>query len=365
MKFTCSRQALQSALGVLGSVIPSHSVKPILQNICFEPAGENQLSLSATDLDVGVKYLLEVENLSEPVSLALPAQRLNGIVRTVWGDKLSFDIKDYKATIGADRSSFRVPGEPGDEFPQIASLNEEEAMEVRAEDLARAIQQTIFATARDESRYTLAGIFMQANKNSLELAATDTYRLTVAKRKLRGNGGQSTAIVIAKGMQELAKLLDGEELVKFQITETQLLVKTSKASLASHLIEGQFPRYGDIIPKGNDRKVKVKREEFLQALNQAALVANELTHGVRLIVEAGKMRIQASSEKGDADITLEAEIEGAEVAANFNYTYLTEVLKVLTEETVTFQLKDNSSPGKIETDDYIYVVSPIYPKAGQ
>ena len=364
MKFTCQRGMLLQALGVLNSVIPSHSVRPVLQNIRFEVFDETSLKLSATDLDIGMTYILPVENVSDASAFVLPASRLSGIIREAWGDTIEFTIKDSKADIRTERGRFQIIGEEGADFPTIAEMEIEKSIELRAEDLMSAVQRVLFATARNEAMYSLAGVFVCIEGDAIEVVATDTHRVALSKKKLHGTSAETMkAIVLAKGMQELCKLLHDEEMVRIQITGTMFMAKTSRATLVSHLIEGQFPRYREVIPAAMPKSVTAKRDEFVQALRQAALLTNEITRAVKLTAEEGILTIQSTApEMGEAKIELDATVVGGPVTASFNCSYIADVLKVLGDDQVTLQLKDANSPGMISTDDYTYVVSPIYPK---
>ncbi|MFH0910535.1 MAG: DNA polymerase III subunit beta [Planctomycetota bacterium] len=364
MEFSCSRQKLHEVLGVLSSIVPLRSTKPVLQNIRMEAIGKEAVELAATDLDVGVRMTLEVENLTDPGDVVLPSGKLNSIVRDAWGEKVTVRIVENKAEILTEGARFEVLGESADEFPDIPALDEAQSVEIKAEDLAEAIAQTSFAAAREEARYSLAGIHLALSKKQLDMVATDTFRLALSRKGLRGNVSSPTsATILAKGMQELSKLLAGEELVELQLTDTQFFARTSRATLVSRLIEGRFPQYANVIPKDLDKKVTVDRERFMQALRQAAILANEETHAVNLTAGAGSLKVQAASlHGGEACIELAAEVEGGEVSISFNYGYLLDVLKVLSDEKVTLHLRDAESPARIDIRDYTYVVSPVCPR---
>lgn len=366
MKFVCQRQMLQQALGVLNSVIPSHSIRPVLQNIRFEAIDDRTLVLSATDLDIGMTYTIDVDQLEDPETLVLPASKLNGIIREAWGDSIAFEIKDAKATILTERGRFNIIGEQGDDFPVIEQLDESKSIEIRAEDMLKAVSRVLFATARNEAMYSLAGVYVNIEGDTMEIVATDTHRLALSTKKLHTPAANPMkAIVLSKGMAELCKLLHNEEMIRVQITDTMFLARTSRATVVSHLIEGQFPRYKEVIPSGFEKSMTVKRDELMQALRQAALLTNEVTRAVKLTTMDKMVVIQSvAPEMGEAKIELDAEVVGEETTVSFNCQYISDMLKVLDCEMVTMQLRDKNSPGMVQTEDYIYVVSPIYPKNG-
>ncbi len=360
MEFTCSRHALHEALALLNSVVPARSAKPILQNIRISGGEGNCIELAATDLEVGLLYRLDVETLSDPQTTALPAGELANIVRDAWGDSITIRIDNNRAEVVTEGGRFQIPGESADDFPDIPTVDESKAAEIRAEDLETAIGRVLFATAREEQQYALAGIYLAIEDKRLDLVATDTFRLALAQAPLHASAEPATAIVLAKGMHELQRLLSDEEMVRLQISDAQCFAATSRATLVSRLIEGKFPQYQNVIPKDLGRKVSVSRVRLLEALRQAAHLANPETRAVNLVAHDDCLEVRTSGgHGGEAELRIDAEVEGGEVSVQFNYTYLVDVLKVLEEETVTLQLRDRESPGRIDAKQYTYVLSPV------
>ncbi|MBN1256602.1 MAG: DNA polymerase III subunit beta [Planctomycetes bacterium] len=366
MLFTCSRAKLYEALSILSSIVPTRSAKPILQNICFEGVDKNRVEMTVTDLEVGMRYSLEVEDLKDPETVLLPSMELNNIVRDAWGDSLTLEVIDSRAKLTTEAATFNIPGEAAENFPKVPTLEEADATEILAADLERAIKEVLFATAREEQQYSLAGVFISLEGKHLELVATDTFRLALSKKNLRKKLKKArTAIVLAKGMHELLRILPNEEIIKLQITNSQLFAQTSRATIVSRLIEGNFPQYANVIPKDLDKSITVDRTRLAEALRQAAHVANQETRAITFSAGDGKLEIKASSvQAGNASIEIEAEIEGGATEVSFNYTYLQDVLKVLQEETITLQIHDQDSPTRIDTKGYTYVVSPVCTRTG-
>jgi DNA polymerase-3 subunit beta len=363
MEFTCQKTRLQEALSLIGSIVPAKSAKPVLQNIHFNPIEKNLLQLSATDLDVGVKYDVEVENLEGEDMVVLPANRLLNIVRDAWGDSITIKIDNNKAKIITEGAKFDVLGEAADEFPLIPDIDEKNSVEMMADDLAKAINQTAFATAREEERYALAGVNISMENDNIDIVTTDTFRLALSNKKLRTPvEEEKQAIVLVKGMNELNKLLAGEEIVKLNITDTYFFAKTSRATVMSRLIEGKFPNYKNVLPEDLDKCIKVKRDVFMQGLKQAAHMSNEETREVNITAHDSIVELKSNTASGgEADVKIDAEIEGGEVSVSFNYTYITDVIKVLEGDIVKLSLRDKASPGRIDEENYTYVISPISP----
>lgn len=366
MEFTCPRARLHEALSLLGSIVPSRSTKPILQNIHIKGTDKNTLEISATDYDVGVKYELQVDDLKDSDEVLLPCARFINIVRDSWGDSVTVKVNDNKASIITENAKFDIIGEDTGDFPSIPDIDENDSVEILAEDISKSIAMTVFATAKEEERYSLAGVNVCIDDKNVEVVTTDTFRLALSKCSLREKADEKkNAIVLVKGMNELVKLLAGEEIIKIQITDSQFFAKTSRATMMCRLIEGKFPQYNNVIPKNLDKKIKINKARFMQALRQAANLSNEETRAVNIIAHDSKVELRSTSVTGgEACIEVESEIEGGEISVSFNYTYLLDVLKVLEEEEVVINLKDKDSPARIDEKGYTYVVSPVCPRTG-
>ncbi len=364
MEFKCPRARLHEALTVLGNIVPSRSTKPILQNIHIKGTSDNRIMLIATNFDIGVKYEIIVDSLDNPCDILLPCSRFSNIVRDAWGEDITIKVNDNKASIITEKAKFEIMGESAEDFPEIKEIDEDKSIDVLAIEMAKSISKTIFATAKEEERYSLAGVNLSFKENVLDIVTTDTFRIAKSCCLLRKNiEEEKQAIVLDKGMHELLKLLNGEEILKIQITDTHLYAKTSRATMISRLIDGKFPQYDNVIPQNTDIKIKIKKDLFIQGLRQAANLSNEETNAVNISAHDSVLELKSESlTGGESFIEIEAEIIGGEVNATFNYIYLLEVLKVLEGENVILQLKDKESPAKIEEKNYVYVVSPVCPK---
>lgn len=199
MRFKCRKEALQEALSLLCSIVPSRSTKPIIQNIRVEGLENNIIEMCATDLDVGLRYTLEVNELSDPEAVILPSMELSSIVRDAWGESITIEVTDNQANVITEGAKFRLPGESADEFPTIPAIDEEIATEIRAEDMSIAIGQTLFATAREDHQYSLAGVYINLEGKKMEMVTTDTFRLALSTKPLHKEVEKATsAIVLAK-----------------------------------------------------------------------------------------------------------------------------------------------------------------------
>lgn len=363
MRFRCSRAKLHEALSLLCNVVPPRSSKPVLQNIVLRGNEDGTLSMTATDLEIAIRYRLEVEGLTDPEELLLPAVRFSGIVRDDWSETVSVSITDCKTEIETDNGRFHLLGAPVDDFPPFREMEEEKACEIQASAVMNAIGKTSFATAKGDARYALNGIFLRIEDGHIEFVASDTHRLSLVRKKAHGaTPGNAEAIVITKGMVELSRLCQDQELIKMQLTSHELLARTANAELVARLVDGQFPRYRDVIPKDLPNKMTMARELLNKTLRLVGQMTNEESHSVTIAASGEKVLVSASgSEAGDARVEIDGALEGEEVATAFNYHYLMDVIKVLEDDNISIRLVDGDRPVRIDEGDFTHIIMPIKP----
>lgn len=365
MKFSCSRSVLLDALSVVSDIPPQRSVKPILQNLCMRGNSDGTITLLATDLEIGIAYTFKVDSLSDPVTTLLPAAKLFGLIRDEWSESVEISIENDKAKITTANGSFHLLGMPPEEFPPMETIKEDqEIIEINGSDLSDAISKTIFSTAKSDTRYALNGILIHAEKNNIEFVSSDTHRLSLSRKKSRTTQTkQYEAIVISKGMATIGRISGEEEIIKLQITNHELIAQTSQATVVTRLVDGQFPRYKDVIPNNLEKKVTVSREMLIRSLRLGGQITNEETHSVSFVASGDKVLVNsAGNESGDGRIEIDAEVEGDEISANFNYTYLIDVLRILEDEKISIQFKDSENPARIDVKDYTHIIMPIKPR---
>jgi DNA polymerase-3 subunit beta len=266
MKVICNRGALLDALTVTGNVVASRTPKPVLQCVKLT-AADDRLTLAATDLEVAIRYSDSQVQVEQGGEALLPADKLRDIVRESMDDTLSIEVGADKegasaagvASIRGQDSHFKIYTQRPGDFPPVPDFSGEADFEITGGHLKQLIGQTLFAAAREQTRYAFNGVLMQAKAKKISLVSTDGRRLAMAKGdlvsdKLPKDGGK--AIVPTKALVLVDKLIDDpEETVGVQVRENQVIFHTPSATLTSNLVEGQFPPYEDVIPKDADKKL--------------------------------------------------------------------------------------------------------------
>ena len=368
MKVICNRGALLEALTVTGNAVQARTPKPVL--LCVKlTAGDDRLIIAATDLEVAIRYSDTQVQIEEPGEALLPADKFRDIVRESIDDTLSIEITGDSAHIKGHDSHFKIFTQPTSEFPPVPDFEGEADFEVPAGQLKQLIGQTLFAAARESTRYAFNGVLVSAKQKKLDLVSTDGRRLAQAKIDLTSTAKLDKdhkdgvkSIIPAKALNLLEKLIDDPaEMVGVQMRENQVIFHTSSATLTSNLVEGQFPPYQDVIPKDTDKKMTAGTADFLSAIKRAALLTTEESKGVRLqFSKKGLVLTSRSPESGEATVNFACKYEGSDVEIGFNPQFLTEALRVVDSDEISLELTAPNRPGLLRGGpNFLYVIMPV------
>lgn len=360
MRFTIDKNKFSEALSLVSAVVPERSAKAILQNFHLTGKEDNTIVLSATDLEIGLTLIVDVENMQDPTDVLLPASRLNALVKGSFSDSLDISVENSIAVIKTKQGRFQVPGQDSQDYPTVSDFKNENVVFIHGDDLADAVQKTVFATHKGDSRYSLNGIYVNIDGSHIEFVASDTFRLSLVKKKIRNpDAFAGDGILLTKGMTTLAKLAAGNDVVEVSLTPTELLAKTSHATVIIRRVEGMFPRYQDVIPAKSDLHFTVDRENFIRSLHSIGLLSSEETKSVVFTASESGLNVSANSENGEGSLDLDAETTEPGIQIKFNYQLLIDALKNVADEKVVVQYKDSDSPARLDSGDFTYVIMPI------
>ncbi|MFA6133337.1 MAG: DNA polymerase III subunit beta [Phycisphaerae bacterium] len=363
MKVIAQTAALQEALALAGSIVAARSPKPVLQ--CIKLVAANKmLTLMATDMEAACRYQIAAVQVEEEGEALVPADRLAGIVRES-GDEDSLTIQTDKeaCVVRSAAGRFKVFGFDPGEYPAVAEFAEKGDFQIAASVLTGMIGRTLFATAKAHSHYAISGVLWEASGKKLQMVATDGHRLAQAKGALpKAAARDVSAIVPAKLMSLIQRIAgDGEETLEVKIDENQILIRTARAVLVSSLVQGNFPKYGDVIPKECTRKAKIKTAVFEHRIRQAALLTNEESRGVRLAFSADQVTLSSRApEAGEAEVSCPITFEGEAMEIAFNPGFLTDALRVVHAEDITLEMNASNKPAVLKSgSDFLYVLMPV------
>ncbi len=370
MKLTIERAALLKALGHVQSVVERRNTIPILSNVLLSADGGG-VGFSATDLDMEIVDQTAA-NIEGSGQITAPAHTLYEIVRKLPEGSdvaLTYSGDDPRLVVQAGRSRFNLPVLPAGDFPVMSSDGLSAPIAIDTADLIRLIDKTRFAISTEETRYYLNGLYVHVvvedGQPKLRAVATDGHRLALAEMPApEGAAGSPGVIIPRKTINEIRRLLDDAgESVALQVSPQKVRFAFGEAALTSKVIDGSFPDYVRVIPKDNQKILKVDNALFSQAVDRVATISAEKSRSVKMAVESGKIVLTVRNmEAGQAVEELEVDYEGEGFEIGFNARYLLDVAGQITGETAEFRFADPASPTLVldpEDPGLQYVLMPL------
>ncbi len=368
MEIHITREDFLKELQRIQSIVERRNTTPILTNFLLE-ATADEVSISATDLELGFRGTLHAQTIV-PGSLALAARQTYDIVRELFPESeivLTTPEQNW-AQLTAGRAIFKIPSLRGEDFPPLPSYDEKEGVMLQDQTFREMITKTSFAISQDETRFALKGALFSLQNGEMRMVSSDGHRLAYIRRPHAGEATTPKEVIVPrKALEEIRKLLDedkSEEAAShLDVVGSHLIFKKEKFLLTSRLIEGQFPPYDQVIPKGYKKRAILNKEAFLGALKRVSLLSNEKSRPVRFDIQKGEMTLRSNSpELGEAVEGLEIDYNGENMHISFNARYLIDVLAVIEEETVFLELGDHFGPAILrpqEDTGYLCVVMPM------
>ena len=352
MQLTIERSALLRALGHVQSVVERRNTIPILSNVLLT-AGRDRLAFAATDLDMEMVDEAEA-NVNIEGQITAPAHTLYEIVRKLPDGaevSLTYSGDDPRLVVAAGRSRFNLPVLPAGDFPVMSNETSGTRFTLPKEDLARLIDKTRFAVSTEETRYYLNGLYLHTVSDGgiplLRTVATDGHRLALAETPApEGAAGGPGVIVPRKTIDQVRRLLDdGAGPVEVQVSAQKIRFEFGQASLTSKVIDGAFPDYLRVIPKGNDKQADIDNSLFAKAVDRVATISAEKSRSVKLAFDNDRVKLTVRNmEAGQAEEEVEIGYSDEPFEIGFNARYLLDVAGQITGEIATFMFADPASP---------------------
>ena len=363
MKFSLSREALLKPLQLVIGVVERRQTLPILSNVLFSLSDKN-LSITGTDLEVEIVGLTAVSDSEEEGSVTISARKTLDICRSLpEGATLKFSSSEGKASIQSGKSKFMLSTLPASEFPTVDEGEKSLEFSVSGKDLQKLIESTSFAMAQQDVRYYLNGMLWELTSGQIRTVATDGHRMALADGKCDlALEEPLKAIVPRKGVVELQRLLDDDS-VKIVIGANHIRVIGGDYQFTSKLVDGAYPDYDRVLPKGGDKVIQADRLELKGAFGRAAILSNEKYRGVRLSISEESLKIVANNpEQEEAQEDMEVNYKGEALEIGFNVSYLLDVFNTLEQRDIKMTLLNSNSSVLIESvsdESALYVVMPM------
>jgi len=368
MKAILPRQDLQDALNSIATLTGGRPTRPVLS--CVKLNAENDLlELCATDGEAGLRLNVPALSITSAGEVVVHADRLLKIIRELSDVEITLESDDRHCTVRGEGSEFHIFTMDAADFPPIPTFEGEPDLRVAGVELRKMVGRTVYASARETSRYAINGVLWEKRDKHMFVVATDGRRLAKAGGNLeKSSGGDFEVIVPAKALSVFERVFtsapdDQSWMVDVKVMPNQIIMRAGDSILSTVLIEGNFPKYDEVIPREHDKVVRMGREMLLGAVRRAALLTTEDSRAVKLAFEAENLVITSQApEHGDARVEIPISLEGEPLTIGFNPAFLIDALRVLPFEEVFLELHESFRPGVLRGEDkkeFLYVIMPV------
>jgi len=368
MELVVRKNDLLRELQLFQGIVERKNTIPILANVLMEAKGD-QVSFLATDLEVALRSKCTAM-VAKSGALTLPAKKFYEIIKALPETDIRIAEDKGGVKVAADRFDSRMQTLPREDFPTLPESSGAASATLPRAVLKEMVAKTQFAITGEDTRYFLNGALFVLRPDAMSLVATDGHRLALVTVP-RNSAGKSDsdevrAILPKKTLGELARLLqEGDDDIRYERGENHLFFDVGGRLLISRMIDGQFPAYERVIPKGNDKHIEFERDRLTNAVKRVALLSNERSRAVKIQIDKGKVDVTSSSpDLGEAKETLSVEYAGPALQICFNAQYVLDFLSAVSTDVVSLDLKDEVSqavvkPVGAEGYDYTYVIMPM------
>ena len=374
MKLSCLQENLAKGLSIVGRAVSTRSTLPVLGNVLLA-TDTGRLRLSATNLEVVITCWIGAKVL-EDGEITVPARTFADLVNALPQERVDLNLQAETNTINVDcaRTTANIRGIAATEFPLVPEPDEENRIRLETKVFKEMISQVTFAAATDDTRPILTGVSTRFEGNTMTMAATDGFRLSVRNAEFPGFVEEPVSVIIpARALSELARIVDPEVehiFVSLPTDRNQIIFDMDNIVMVSQLIEGSFPDYTPVIPNKHMTRSVIGTAAFLKACRTADIFARDSNHTARVRVEPGDelqpghaVISATSSETGDNVAQIDANVVGDPIEIAFNVKYMTDVLNVIDSPQVALETTRATEPGVVKpvgSEEFFHIIMPMH-----
>ena len=351
MEFTINRDVFLKSLGHANGIIEKKTTLPILSNILIE-AKESKIKITATDLDIIYFEEITPREIKKEGSTTTSASILYDILRKLQSNanvELTL-LTSNKLKLVSGNSKFNLLCIPSDNFPLSEEDNNQKCFEISPQKLLKLLEKTKISISNDETRHYLNGIFLHKtkleNKSFLSGVATDSHRLSSSSIEVDSNIQIESIILPKKTIFQLIYLLEqSNKHIKISNNKSKIKFEMDSSVLISKVIDGRFPDYNKVIPKGNDKALEIKLSEFKDSIERVTTVSNDRKEGLKMFISKDAVQLSVNNpNSGEGVERINAKFNSDDLNISFNSRYLTDIASQIENESIIIYLKDPGSP---------------------
>lgn len=351
MKIKIDQKQLLKYLQGISSIVPTKTSLPILSTFLLESKGDGKITLTANDLDVSLTTTIECETEGGG-SIAVPGKKFFEIVRSLPEDPIEIATEGEKISLKCRKSRFKMLGKAAEEFPKLPEQKKIATFTLKTDTMEDMVSKTSYAVSNDLTRPSLCGVLWEVKGGDLSMVATDGHRL--AKVRLEGAAPEVPAnefIVSPKALNTLRSLSMEKEELTISLAENHITFDLGDSVIYSRLLEGPFPDYNQVIPKKNEKRLVINRDELTDACRRVSILSSVITHQVKLVLGKDKLTISVNTpDVGEAVEEVPCSYGETQMEIGYNARYLLDILKTIDSDDVQFLLDRNDNAGMIVPD---------------
>jgi len=364
LQLECARGELLEKVQVVQKGVSTRSTLPILTGILFK-VEDNKLFLSSTDLEISIKCECDVNTIT-PGSVVIPARLIGDVLRNLPEAivKLNSNKSTNQVELECEKAKFNIKVLPPEDFPITPELKKEQSCTVKSKSFIDALKQITKATSKDETRPVLTGVLFNINENKLKMVATDSYRLAIKEIECISSMDQQIKLVIpGRVLDEIIKIAPKEESeIRLLIGENQAGFKFDNIQIITRLIEGEFPKYQQLLPESYQVQLRLNKEVLIGATKRVSLLA---LNNAPIKVSIGNNNFAISSQSSDVgeateELDIKEEVEPITIA--FNAQYLLDGLLSINSDNFILEIKSPLNPALLRAEEeknFLYLVMPV------
>ena len=371
MEIILNKEDFSNGIKIVEKISAQKTNQEILSNILIKTISSDRILFCATDLKLAINYKTSAQVVSEG-SVTLDAKRISDIASKISSTEVNIKTNedDNSVRIKSGRADFDLISLNPEEFPKVLEdIKDEEfkTVVVNKNEFSKAIKQVIFAVSQQETQAVLTGVCFNIEKNTLELAATDGNRLTRIRKEIQSAIDEPLNFIVpAKTLQEIQRIsaLVEDENVTLKISKNKILFNFENMAFQSRLIEGIYPKYQQLIPTANDKKIVADRVELINSIERVSVVINDRTLAEKFNLKQGQLEIMANTpEAGKSKDYIDVEYDFDDMLIAFNYKYVLDALKSMDSKNVVIEVSDVLAASifkpQDDKEDYICLIMPI------
>ena len=363
MKIVCSKSNLLYGVNIVSKAVPSRTTMAILECILID-ASTNEIKLTANDTELGIETKIEGEIVNRGI-IALDAKVFSEIVRNLPDNDVTIDTDaSFKTVITCEKSKFNIIGKSGDDFSYLPFIERNQPIALSQFTLKEVIRQTIFSISDSDSNKVMTGELFEVTENLLRVVSLDGHRISIRKIGLKEIYENRKVIVPGKTLQEVSKILpgDNEDLVQMFFTDNHIIFEFGNTTVVSRLIEGDYFKIDQMLSSDYDTKFTVNRKILLDCIDRATLLIKEGDKKpIIMNVTDGNMELKINSFIGSMNEDIDIQKEGNDILIGFNPKFFIDALRVIDDEEVCLYMVNPKAPCFIKDseENYIYLILPV------